>query len=48
MPVSPNLTIKRSVLYDGSNMQKSIGDQKFASANSFCPTITIPNTSQVR
>tara|TARA_R100000808_G_scaffold2941_2_gene10961 strand:- start:2209 stop:3282 length:1074 start_codon:yes stop_codon:yes gene_type:complete len=47
MPTSPDLSIKRTVVYDGINIQKSIGGQKFASATSFGPTITTPNIYQV-
>ena len=45
MPVAPDLSVKRSIIYDSTTIQKSLGGQKYANISSFGRTASSTSKS---
>ena len=45
MPVAPDLNVKRSIIYDSTTIQKSLGGQKYANISSFGRTASSTSKS---
>ena len=45
MPFSPDLNVKRSIIYDNTKIQESLGGQRYANATSFGRTSTLTSKS---